>query len=53
MRVSVGLPTGMEGLTYPIPFSDPDTVIQIAEDTANKVAQTAVKTTRMLIGRDR
>ena len=23
MRVSAGLPTGMEGLTYPIPFSDP------------------------------
>ncbi len=30
MRVSVGLPTGMEGLTYPIPFSDPEAVIGIA-----------------------
>ena len=30
MRVSAGLPTGMEGLTYPIPFSDPETVIRIA-----------------------
>lgn len=31
MRVSAGLPTGMEGLTYPIPFSDPDAVIRIAQ----------------------
>ena len=31
MRVSVGLPTGMEGLTYPIPFSEPKTVIRIAQ----------------------
>ncbi len=30
MRVSVGLPTGMEGLAYPIPFSDPEAVIGIA-----------------------
>ena len=30
MRVSVGLPTGMEGLSYPIPFSEPETVIRIA-----------------------
>ncbi len=30
MRVSAGLPTGMEGLTYPIPFSDPEQVIRIA-----------------------
>jgi probable F420-dependent oxidoreductase len=30
MRVSAGLPTGMEGLTYPIPFSDPETLIEIA-----------------------
>lgn len=30
MRVSAGLPTGMEGLTYPIPFSDPETVVNIA-----------------------
>ncbi|HZB92713.1 MAG TPA: TIGR03619 family F420-dependent LLM class oxidoreductase [Stellaceae bacterium] len=29
--VSAGLPTGMEGLTYPIPFSDPETVIRIAQ----------------------
>jgi probable F420-dependent oxidoreductase len=28
--VSAGLPTGMEGLTYPIPFSDPETVLAIA-----------------------
>ena len=31
MRVSVGLPTGMEGLSYPIPFSEPETVIRIAQ----------------------
>ena len=31
MRVSAGLPTGMEGLTYPIPFSDPEALIQIAK----------------------
>jgi len=30
MLVSAGLPTGMEGLTYPIPFSEPDAVIKIA-----------------------
>ncbi len=30
MRVSAGLPTGMEGLTYPIPFSAPDDVVRIA-----------------------
>ena len=30
MKVSAGLPTGMEGLTYPIPFSDTDNVIAIA-----------------------
>jgi probable F420-dependent oxidoreductase len=29
--LSVGLPTGMEGLTYPIPFSDPEAVIRIAQ----------------------
>jgi probable F420-dependent oxidoreductase len=29
--VSTGLPTGMEGLTYPIPFSDPETLIRIAQ----------------------
>lgn len=31
MIYSVGLPTGMEGLTYPIPFSSPETVVQIAQ----------------------
>lgn len=31
MRISAGLPTGMEGLTYPIPFSDPEAVIAIAQ----------------------
>ncbi len=31
MLVSAGLPTGMEGLTYPIPFSSPETVIRIAQ----------------------
>jgi probable F420-dependent oxidoreductase len=31
MRVSAGLPTGMEGLTYPIPFADPENVIKIAQ----------------------
>ena len=30
MRVSAGLPTGMEGLTYPIPFSAPEDVVRIA-----------------------
>lgn len=29
--VSAGLPTGMEGLTYPIPFSTPQTLLQIAQ----------------------
>ena len=28
---SVGFPTGMEGLTYPIPFSDPETLVKIAQ----------------------
>jgi probable F420-dependent oxidoreductase len=31
MLVSAGLPTGMEGLTYPIPFSDPAAIIRIAQ----------------------
>ncbi|WP_210259783.1 LLM class F420-dependent oxidoreductase [Martelella sp. HB161492] len=31
MLVSAGLPTGMEGLTYPIPFSSPETLLQIAQ----------------------
>lgn len=30
MRVSAGLPTGMEGLTFPIPFSDPENLVTIA-----------------------
>ena len=29
--VSAGLPTCMEGLSYPIPFSDPNAVIRIAQ----------------------
>jgi probable F420-dependent oxidoreductase len=28
---SVGFPTGMEGLTYPIPFSDPEDLVRIAQ----------------------
>ena len=28
---SIGFPTGMEGLTYPIPFSDPESLLQIAK----------------------
>jgi probable F420-dependent oxidoreductase len=28
---SVGFPTGMEGLTYPIPFSDPENLVRIAQ----------------------
>jgi probable F420-dependent oxidoreductase len=31
MIVSAGLPTGMEGLTYPIPFSSPERILQIAK----------------------
>jgi len=31
MLVSAGLPTGMEGLTYPIPFSEPAAIIRIAQ----------------------
>ena len=30
MIVSVGFPTGMEGLTYPIPFSEPEALLAIA-----------------------
>ncbi|MDP6344526.1 MAG: TIGR03619 family F420-dependent LLM class oxidoreductase [Alphaproteobacteria bacterium] len=30
MKVSVGFPTGMEGLTYPIPFSEPEALLAIA-----------------------
>src|SRR5580692_10978962 len=28
---SVGFPTGMEGLTYPIPFSNPEDLVRIAQ----------------------
>jgi probable F420-dependent oxidoreductase len=28
---SIGFPTGMEGLTYPIPFSDPESLVTIAQ----------------------
>ena len=31
MIVSVGFPTGMEGLTYPIPFSEPAALLAIAK----------------------
>lgn len=31
MLVSVGFPTGMEGLTFPIPFSEPEALLQIAQ----------------------
>jgi len=31
MIVSVGFPTGMEGLTYPIPFSEPEALLAIAQ----------------------
>lgn len=30
MRYSVGLPTGMEGLTYPVPFATKEQIIEIA-----------------------
>jgi probable F420-dependent oxidoreductase len=33
--VSAGLPTGMEGLTYPIPFSDPANLLRIAQHAEN------------------
>lgn len=32
---SVGFPTGMEGLTYPIPFSDPEALVRIAQHAEN------------------
>ncbi len=31
MRVSVGLPTGMEGMMYPVPFVTPDQMIEVAQ----------------------
>ena len=31
MKYSVGLPTCMEGLTYPVPFATPDQVVEIAK----------------------
>jgi probable F420-dependent oxidoreductase len=30
MKISVGLPTGMEGLMYPVPFASPQDIIDIA-----------------------
>ena len=42
MIFSAGLPTGMEGLTYPIPFSDPETVLKIARH-AEAVAEVPVE----------
>jgi len=30
MKISVGLPTGMEGLMYPVPFSTPKDIVDIA-----------------------
>ena len=41
LRFSAGLPTGMEGLTYPIPFSEPEDVIRIAQ-TAEKLGYNSV-----------
>src|SRR5262249_32033716 len=38
---SAGLPTGMEGLTYPIPFADPENIIRIAQ-TAERLGYDAV-----------
>ena len=38
LRISAGLPTGMEGLTYPIPFSDPETIIRIAQAAEKFIA---------------
>ena len=31
MRFSVGLPTCMEGMMYPVPFASPDQLIDIAQ----------------------
>lgn len=31
MRVSVGLPTGMEGMMYPVPFATPEDLVAIAQ----------------------
>ena len=31
MRVSVGLPTGMEGMMYPVPFASPEQIIEIGK----------------------
>jgi probable F420-dependent oxidoreductase len=31
VTVSAGLPTGMEGMMYPIPFAEPDVVIKVAQ----------------------
>ncbi len=31
MRVSVGLPTGMEGMMYPVPFASPEQIVEIGK----------------------
>lgn len=31
MRVSVGLPTGMEGMMYPVPFITPEQMVEVAQ----------------------
>jgi len=41
MKFSVGLPTGMEGLMYPVPFANPEELIQIAK-LAEKLGYYAV-----------
>jgi len=33
MRFSVGLPTGMEGMMYPVPFAKPEQLVEIAKLT--------------------
>ena len=45
--VSAGLPTGMEGLTYPIPFSSPETLIRIAQHAEKQ------EVAGVVLGRDR
>ncbi len=32
MKFSVAIPTGMEGLMYPVPFTTPETMVRIAEE---------------------
>lgn len=31
MRISVGLPTGMEGMMYPVPFASPEQMVEIGK----------------------